>query len=244
MVRPQSAGRCVVDIFDEIRDDLRAERAQLLLRRYGVLLVAAVIVIIAGVGGWQALRWKRGQQAQATATTFLDAMHKTAGPPAGLGAPATPTQLQAETGFANVIAEGPDGYRTLARFRDAALHASTGDGATALQMWDDIAGDTKTDPLLRDLASLLWAQNQIDQGAPAQIESHLATLTVQGNPWRPLAIEAQALLALRTGQDARARDLLRQLSADRSAPDGVRARASGLLTRLGDAPAPSTELGG
>ena len=80
MVRPKSAGMRVVDIFDEVNEDLRAERAKALLKRYGVLLVLAAVLTVAGVAGWQAWRWRSQQSSMQVATTFLDAMRKSAAP--------------------------------------------------------------------------------------------------------------------------------------------------------------------
>ncbi len=235
----------MTDIFDEVREDLRAERAQQMLRRHGALLVVAAVLVVAGVAGWQVLRWRQGQEAAATAATYLDAMSKVGGPQAGTAVD-TPSRDAAAAQFASVAATGPEGYATLARLHEAAVRAAAGDNEAALKLWDAIGTDTKADPLLRDLAALLWSENQVDQGAPEAIESHLATLVAPGNPWRPLAQETQALLALRTGQDGRARDLLKQLTTDQMAPNGVRARAGALLSRLGGiAPdAAANEIGG
>lgn len=236
----------MTDIFDEVREDLRAERAQQMLKRYGALIVVAAVLVVAGVGGWQVWRWKQGQTVAATATIFLDAMNKVSGPQAATAGD-TPARTAAAAQFANVAATGPQGYRTLAQLREAALRATAGDNDAALKLWDTIGADSKAEPLLRDLAALLWAENQVDQGAPEAIEAHLATLVAPGNPWRPMAQETQALLALRTGQDARARDLLKQLTTDQMTPTGLRARAGALLSRMGEAPPPSTsstEVGG
>jgi hypothetical protein len=111
-------------------------------------------------------------------------------------------------------------------------------------MWDQVASDSQADPLLRDAATLAWVQHQVDAGDPAAVEGRLAPLVGAGNPWRPLALEQQALLALRTGQDGRARDIFKQIQSDPLAPEGVRARAAGLLTRLGDAPTGAPDVGG
>ncbi len=242
MVRPQSAGRRVVDIFDEVSEDLRADKAQALLKRYGVLLVLAAVLVVVAVAGWQAWRWRQTQQANAVATSYLDAMRNSAGPPAGDGA--TPSRDQAVQQFAALAATAPEGYRTLARLRAAALRATTGDLPGALGLWDQVSADTQADPLLRDVANLMWVQHQVDQGDPAAVEGRLAPLVADGNPWRPLALEQRALLLMRIGQDARARDTLKALQADAAAPDGVRGRAAGLLTRLGGAPAVPQGAGG
>jgi hypothetical protein len=100
-------------------------------------------------------------------------------------------------------------------------------------LWDQVAGDSSVDPLLRDLASLLWAQNQIDQGDPALIEARLKPLAAAGNPWHAMAEEQLALLDLRQGRKEQARTTLQHLAQDATAPSGVRGRASGLLARLG-----------
>ena len=89
------------------------------------------------------------------------------------------------------------------------------------------------DPLLRDLASLLWAQHQIDSGDPSLLEARLKALAALSNPWHALADEQLALLDLRQGKVDQARTTLRRLAQDITAPNGVRGRAGALLGRLG-----------
>ena len=43
----------VVDIFDEVEEDLRAERAEKLLKKYAWLLIVAVVAVIGAAAGWQ-----------------------------------------------------------------------------------------------------------------------------------------------------------------------------------------------
>jgi hypothetical protein len=54
-----------------------------------------------------------------------------------------------------------------------------------------------------------------------------------GRPWHSLADEQLALLDLRQGKTDQAKTILRRLAQDGSAPNGVRGRASALLSRLG-----------
>ena len=232
----------MADIFDEIREDLRAERTRALLRRYGGLIVLAAVLLVAGVAGWQVWQWQTHRTAERDATTFLDAMHDSATPPAAQGAtpgsdePLTPTGAKAASAFAKLSSAGPEGYRTLARFREAALQASSGHLTQALNAWDAVSADTGADPLLRGLADLLWVQHQVDQGDPAIVEGRLAPLVAAGNPWRAMAQESQAWLDIRTGKTAQARTTLQRLQLDPEAPNDLRVRARGLLARIGDAP--------
>ncbi len=213
------------DIFDEVADDLRAERNSRLLRRYGGLLAIAAVLVVAGAGAYEGWKHYAGRKSDAEGAAFLSAESIADGPPAGRAA-ALPALLQ-------ISQDAGPGYRTLARLRAAAIKSDAGDLAGALGLWDQIAADTAADPILRDYANLQWALHQIDAGEPGLVSARLLPLTGEGGVWRSLAQEGQAMLALRQGETDIARDTLKRLAEDTTAPDGVRGRAGGLLQRLG-----------
>jgi len=216
----------VSDIFDEVDEELRAERAKKLLQRYAGLIIGAAILLVAAVGAWKAMQWYQARETVRVAGIYLAAMREA-------DAPGAAEHQAALAGFAKVAAEGMPGYRTLARLRAAALEADTGNLKAALGLWDDVAADGSADRLLRDLASLEWALHEIDIGDPALVAARLAPLATPDNPWHALAEEAQAMLALHEGKTAEARDTLKRLAQDVTAPEGVRRRANGLLAELG-----------
>jgi hypothetical protein len=220
----------VVDIFDEVDEDLRAERAQALLKRYGGLIIAIALVIVAAAGGWQAWRWWQAKRDMAAGSAFLAAMTtaQVTGPASDAASRTT-----AIAAFDQVAATAPDGYRTLARLRAAALKADAGDLQGAAALYDQVSADSAADPVLRDLASLLWAQRQLDTGDPARLEARLKALAVPDNAWHALATEDLALLDLRQGHTDAAKTTLRRLAGDVTLPQDLRGRASGLLNRLG-----------
>ncbi len=221
----------MADIFDETMEEMRNERMRRLAVRYGGLLAVAAVLALIGAGGWQGWRWYQGRQAEATATAFLAAMRDADALPPGPSAARGPV-IEA---FAKVAASGHAGYRTLARLREAALQADAGNLKAALALWDQISGDSSVEPVLRDLGSLLWAQHQIDDGDPGAVTVHLQPLLAAANPWRPLAQEASALLALRQGNKEAALHTLRALAIYPTAPEGLRGRANGLVTLLSGA---------
>jgi hypothetical protein len=227
----------VPDIFDEVNEDLRAERMRRLLLRYGWLLVVAVVLVIAGTGFWQYWRYHQANLRNAVATSFMTAMSQASAP---LDAKA-PDRAEAMHTFATIAARGPSGYRTLARLQEAALQARAGDLPAALALWNQVSADEEADPQLRQLADLLWVQHQVDTGKPADVEGRLAPLIAPGDPWRPMALESQAWLKLRTGDKAGAIAILRGLVTLPDAPNGVRERANGLLVRLGAPPAAESQ---
>ena len=218
----------MVDIFDEVEEDLRAERAEKLLKKYAGAIIGAACAVVLAVAGWQAWGWWTARQDRAAAIRYIAAM--TAADAAGSN---TASQQGALRDFDALVVSAPDGYRTLARLRAAALKAEGGDVAGASALWNQVAADDSVDKLLRDLASLLWAQHQIDAGDPALVSARLKALAVPDNPWYPLAEEQIAVLDLHQGKTDDAKAALRKLAQDVTAPNGVRGRAAGLLSQLG-----------
>ncbi len=187
-------------------------------------------MVVAAAGAWEFWQWYDARQRAAVAEKFFAAMSIADEHPG-------PGRQAAIPGLVAVEHSGFAGYRTLARLRHAALLAEANNVAGAGALWSAVADDSAADRTLRDLASLQWAMRDLDTGNPAAISARLQPLARPDNPWHGMAQEAQALLALREGKTDSARDLLKPLAQDQTAPQGVRERAQGLLTHL-DASAP------
>ena len=221
----------MVDIFDEVDEDLRAERMARFARRYaiGFIILAALLVI--GVAGWQVWLWHRNQEDARAATTFIAVLDKAA----QRGSAADRQALAGD--FAAVARGAPGGYATLARLNQASLLADAGELAQAETIWNGLMNDGALNPVMRQVATLGWAAHEIDSAEPSLIQARLETLSAEGNPWRPIALQYLALLDLRTGhKDDAARTLL-EVAHDISTPDDMRRLANGLAQALG---APST----
>lgn len=220
----------VPDIFDEVDEDLRAERIRTLLRRYGGVLLALIAVLVLAVAGWQAWKWQQARRVARTAEQFAAALKLAGGHPG-------PDRQAAVPLFAAIARDGAnDAYRALARLQQAALLAQAGDLKGASALWDQVQADPNADKLLRDVAGLQWAQQQLDSGDPARVAARLAPLATPDSPFHGLAQEAQAMLELRQGHDAAARETLTRLSHDPTVPQDLRQRGADLLAQLPPAP--------
>ncbi len=219
----------MVDIFDEVSDDLRAERAVNLLRRYGSLLIIAAILVLSAVGGQQAWSWYQNQQNDKAATAYIALDEQITAQGAGI----TNDQRVADAkALGNFAASASTGYRDLADLRAAGLYADAGQIDAAEALWNDVADDAAADPLVRNLADLLWAQHALGTAPDNVVLARLQPLTVPENPYHALAEETQALLYLNENKPDQAKALFSQISADPNAPEGVRNRADGLLAKL------------
>ncbi len=219
----------MVDIFDEVEEDLRAERAEKLARKYGWVVVLAAVMVIAGVSGWKFYQYRAARQDAAVATQYIGIMNTVAQGPAILKAGRVAMAQPLEQ-LANAA---PEGYRTLSRLRAAGLMADAGDIQGAINLYNAVVTDTQADPILRDLATLLSAGWQIDKADPQMLAARIGPLALPNSPWAPLAQEQLALLDLRQGKTDDARTKLKALTTNILAPAGVRARATALLQGLG-----------
>lgn len=230
---PPPSGRpseSVPDIFDEVEEELRSERIQQFFVRYGWALLVLAVVIVLAIGGWRWHEWRMARADAAAATEYMVASGMAANAPSGEAG--AKTREAALAMFENVSAHAPTGYQTLARLSAAAMLVQEGKVEAALHVYGAIAADESADPLLRDLATLLWAQRQLDTGDPQLLKSRLEPLAVPGNPWRPLAQQDIALLDIRQKQPAEAKKILQSLATDLTAPPGIRDSAALLLDRL------------
>jgi hypothetical protein len=230
------------DIFDEVEEDLRAERASSLARRFGGLAAAGVVAVLLGTGAY--VWW--GQQHQAatdtTATRFIAASQQADKSVQALAGVDRATAGQAAASFADIAAHGPAGYSILARLHLAGLQWQLGQTQLALESWKSVSDDSSAPQLLRDLATVTSAQTQVDSANPVVLKQTMEGLTGQDNPWRPMAEQVIALIDIRQGKMREAADVMKRLIGDPQAPEGIRQMVSDLITTLPpDALAPPSE---
>ena len=209
------------EIFDEVQEEVRREQLKKLWERYQVLIVAVAFVIVAGVGGWRGyLYWeqKKAEQAGAqfeAAATLAD-QKKSA---------------EAEAAFLKIAAEGPQGYRTLARFRAAAELAAR-DAPAAVKMYDEIAADRNNSPAEQDLAALRAGSLLVDTASYADIKARLEPLTGPNRTYRHSARELLAVSAWRNKDMTAARQWIDVISTDAQSPQTLRSRMEALQALL------------
>ncbi|WP_188259294.1 tetratricopeptide repeat protein [Azospirillum tabaci] len=210
------------DIFREVDEDLRRDRMERVFKRYGGIMLAAALAVVAATGGTVAWRnWQQSQK-QSETTALAAALSQAAqGPDKGVEA------LAAFAGKAD------PGMAALAQLNAAALLAREGKTAEAVAVYDKLSGNAGAGAVYRELAALLSVMHQLESGAPAQLQARLQPLTADNSPWRFSAREMSAVLAARAGDKDRARTLFQQLADDSQAPAGVRSRAADLATLYG-----------
>ena len=206
----------MADIFDEIDEDLKRDRAQQLWTRYGKYVIAAAAAVVIGVGASQGFSaWTRSQ-AEAAANLYQQA----------LAAEDPVAALETNLG------ELTDGYALLGRFRIAAGRAESGDLAGAEAGYLDIAEDSSIAALYRDAALLMSAMNAPESRAPDELQQRIAPLAEGAGPWKPMALELGAALDLEVGDTEAALAKLETIIELAETSNELRQRAARLVDIL------------
>ena len=210
----------MADIFREVDEEVRAERAKELWRKYGIFVVGAAVLAVLAVGGFQL--WKHMEaEAAAEASQRLEQAASLAG---------EDKPADAAAAFAALAAEG-GGAGLLARFGEAAELARQGDTASALARYEALAADEDAAPVYRDLARLFRGMIELDAGRP---EAAIAAVEGLSGALRHSAAETIAAARAALGETTAAVAGFKALADDPEAPVGVRRRAAEMLAALGE----------
>ena len=210
------------DIFQEVDEEVRREKLQQLWERHSNLIIALALLLVLGVAGWRGYDWWENQKAAEAGAAFEAAV--------ALGE--SDKHAEAQAAFAKLAKEGTAGYRTLARFREAAELAKS-DSAAAVKAYDALVADSAIGRTLQDAAAVRAGLMLVDTAPLAELTQRLEPLTAADRPFRHIARELLALGAFRVGDAAAAQKWFDLIATDTDTPSGTRQRIEVLMTLTG-----------
>ena len=212
----------MADLFQEIDDELRQDKASRLWRVYGKYVVAVAIVIIISVGGYKFWQQKQLDDGEKASIAYEAALARSA---SGDHKGAIDQLNEEEIG---TVA----GYAALSQMQKANLAMKVNDFEAALITFKDIAENDNYPQSIKEWASFRYAavrvEKQIDSNALADLDSLIAT----DSPWRFLAKEIKAIKEIETGNKSEAKVIFSELADDENAPERLRVRAAEFLKTL------------
>jgi hypothetical protein len=206
------------DIFREVDEDVRRDKAAEFWKKYQNYFIALAALIVLATAGWRYYDYQRQQTAEAAGAQFAKALELDS---AG-------KQADAAAAFAKLVADGPAGYRVLARFANAALQAKS-DAAGAIAAYDALAQDAAVAPLFQETARLRAALLRLDAGQTDKAKAALEALAAPTGAYRQTAHELLGVIALDAQDYQNAGKQLDMVVADPDAPRSVRQTAELLL---------------
>ena len=210
------------DIFREVDEEVRRERLAQLWERHSGLIIGFAVLIVVAVGGWRGYEWWEAKKAAESGSAFEQAASLAEGG----------KYAESQAAFAKLAAQGSSGYRTLARFREAAELART-DKDAAVKAYDALASDSSTGRTLQDLAAVRAGLLLVDTAPLADLTARLEPLTAPDRTFRHTARELLALAAWRSGDQAAAKRWFDMITSDIETPASMRSRIDVLIALAG-----------
>jgi len=176
----------MADIFREIDEEVRRDKAAALWKKYGTLITILAVLAVLGVAGWQFWLHREQQASQAVGAKLEEA----------LKASRDNRGAEAESILVELSANAPAGYRQIARFRLAAETAKR-DAAAGVAAFDALAADASLEQVYRDLAKLRAGILRVDLSPFPEVKAALEPLATPQGVWRHSAREFLGVAALK-----------------------------------------------
>ncbi len=223
----------MTDIFREVEEDVRREKLEKLWKAYGNYAVAALVLLFAGIAGWQVWERHDAQERAKVSDAFIAAQR------------ITNPQTAAST-FADIARTAPRGYAELARLSEAGAMFASGQTGPAVDLYKQIAKDDNGP--VGAVARLRAAWATADTASRKDLADLVKPLDQPGGPWRQSAQEVLAYADYRAMDTKGALAKYAILAADPESPDSLKRRAQAMTDFLkgggavsyGTVPAPVT----
>lgn len=210
-VPPQSS-----DAFlREVDEELRRDQMFSFWRRWGRLVVVAVLLALAIFGGWLYWQNRQAEQAGAEGEKLNAAIEQLSADRIDEARPTLEALAKSDR----------DGYRASAKLALGALAMQQGDTKAAAARFGEVANDGRIAEPMRHLALIRQTAAEFDTLAPDAVVARLQPIAQKGNPWFGSAGEMVAAAHLKAGRRREAADIFSALAADPGVPESIRSRA-------------------
>jgi hypothetical protein len=209
--------------YREVDEELRREQLTGYWKRYGKLMIAGVVLLLAALAGflwWQAHQAaEAGKKGESLIAAFDDIA---AGNKAGA---AQKLEALGKT-------DSP-GYRAAALLTQADMAIEANDLPKATSLFRRVADDSKLAEPYRQLALVRATALEFDKLPPRTVIDRLKPLASPGGPWFGSAGEMVAISHLKLNQPQEAARIFAAMAKDRKLPDSLRSRAVQMAGSLG-----------
>lgn len=205
--------------IQEVSEEIRQDRMFALWKRYGPVVIGAIIAIVGAAAIWNWLEHRAVLEARETGGRFIEA------------------ELAEVEAQEALLEDVDDEAEVVAEFRLASSLLMNDQPRRAAAIYATIAERQGLAPEYRHLAKLQALKLASDDADPVALVGELDALAAPEAPYQPLALELRGVLHLEAGDAAAAReDFQAALDAPRSTAE-TRRRVAELLAALGQAAA-------
>lgn len=212
------------DVFlREVDEELRKERLNNFVARYGWAIIAAIVLVLGALGGWLWWQHRQAEAAAAQGETLLEA----------LDALESGGAANAQPKIAELAESDIAGYRAAALFARANSELQANNNDAAIATLRNIAEDGNLDEIYRNAALVRQTALEFDTLQPQAVIQRLGPLARAGEPWFGSAGEMVGIAHLKMNRRDLAGQIFGQIGRDETVPPSIRTRAIQMAGSLG-----------
>lgn len=208
--------------IEEVTEEVRRDRLFALMKRYGWIAVAFIVLIVAGASVNEYRKAAKRSAAEQLGDAILAAM-------------ANDEAAARAQGLSGITATTAGG-QAIVQFLLSAEQTAADDRAAAVAGLEKIAGDGELPEIYRQIALFKALTLQSDSLPAEDRRLQFSALAQPGGPLRLLAEEQLALIDVSEGQKEAAIERLQAILQDAEAPPVLQQRASQVIVALGGTP--------
>ncbi len=213
----------------EVDEELRRDQALHVWRRYGKLLIGAIVLGLAAFAAFLFWQHRQNEAAGREGEQLQKAYDD-------LGA----GDVKGASGQLATLAQSKrDGYRALAQFTQADILLQKNDLKAAAAKFAAVADDGSLAQPFRDLALIRQTTAEFDALKPDVVVERMRPLAVSGNPWLGSAGELMAAAYIRQGRRDLAGQTFARIAEDDGVPASLRQRAVQMAGAMGAGTTPA-----
>lgn len=210
-------------LLREVDDAVRKDQYGDFTSRYGKALIAALVLSLAGFGGYLLWNSQREGGMEARSEALVSALDNVE----------ARNFDTAKAKLDPIIADGGAGIGAVAQMMLAGIAMEANKPNEAAGIFDAIADNGSAPDALRDLARIRSVAAQYDTLNPADVVAKLKPLAVPGNAFFGSAGELVAMAYLEQGKTREAGTLFAEISKSEDVPEGLRSRTRQMAGLLG-----------
>ena len=217
-VNPDLTDAFINEVSEEVKNDNFKE----LWNRYGLAIIAVVVIAVCGAVSFEKIKNFRVQRNQMATEAYMDSARQ--------------QDPEAMIAALQKINQNDHGiYGDFARLQIANVLIDQQKTDEGLAMLDGLAKDPQANSEVRHIALIKYATYKVDSMSKQELTDLLKPVLEANNSWTPLANDLLAMAAIREGDLQTAREIYGKLLTVKDLPDSFKSKVQEMMSSLNSA---------
>ena len=209
--------------FDEVDEEVRNERFKELMNKYGVYILAFLILALSFAVGYEKIAIWRLQKSEQANVQYVKALANTNDYNNNI------VELE------NIVATESGLYKDIAYLQIANILLDNNENDKALDVLNKIVNDNTISEKIKEIAIIKIATYKVDSATFAEMNSLLAPVATKNGAWSLVAKELLAMSAIQNKDIEKAKSIYQELLVNSNISVDLKTRINDMLAFLNEA---------